>query len=120
MLLIDQEATMGRTSLHPICEVAPRVDAAERWRNTVETNLSVFGRLVYLGSLLDPRSGAFVHDGLEMRYGKQRARELIHDICAKSLEIWRGYDREQQDEEIRIYFSSLGTDEPVISRSAGV
>jgi hypothetical protein len=99
---------MGRTSLHPKSEVAPQSDAAERWRNILETNLSAFGRLVYLGSLFEPRSGVFVHEGLEMRYGKQRARELIRDTCVKSLEIWRSYDREQQDEEIRTYFFPFG------------
>jgi hypothetical protein len=86
--------------------------AAERWSKELEKLFTVFGRLVYLGSLLDPARGTFVHQGLELRCGKQRCRELIRDAYRRTLDIWLGYDRTRQEEEVRRYFAALEVDEP--------
>jgi hypothetical protein len=93
--------------------------AAERWSEGLEKFSSVFGRLVYLGSLLDPNRGTFVHQGLELRCGKQRCRELIRDAYRQALETWLRYDRTRQEEEIRRYFAELEVDEPRTQCTAG-
>lgn len=93
--------------------------AAERWSEELEKVSTVFGRLVYLGSLLDPGRGTFVHQGLELRCGKQRCRELIRDAYRRSLDIWLGYDPTRQEEEIRRYFADLEIDQPRTQCAAG-
>jgi|ERR1700722_13273072 hypothetical protein len=85
--------------------------AAERWSEELERFSTVFGRLVYLGSLLDPDRGIFVHQGLELRCGKSRCRELIRNAYRRTRDIWLGYDRTRQEEEVRRYFAALEADE---------
>jgi hypothetical protein len=81
-----------------------RTQAEEYWRDSLESNHSIFWQLVYLGSLRDAESGVFIHEGLELRCGKERAREVIGNECTRILKIWLGYDRTQQETEIRDYF----------------
>jgi hypothetical protein len=81
-----------------------RLLVAEHWRENLERNFSIFGQLVYLGSLRDAESGAFLHEGLELRCGKRRAQSLFENEYSRILNIWLGYDPARQEREIRMYF----------------
>ena len=112
------DQTVAR-SLHLITGLPPRGYAAERWRCDFDKTVTAFGRLVYLGSLLDICSGMFSHEGLELRCGKQAARELIRDAYATTLAVWLSYDAAQQEREIRTYFAALEANGAIRARSAG-
>jgi hypothetical protein len=105
---VGQSITRSRQT---IVTLAPQGRVASRWRSYLETAFTAFGRLVYLGSLLNPRSGAIVHEGLELRCGKDGARELIRDAYAQALEVWLSYDVMQQEREIRSHFAALEINE---------
>jgi hypothetical protein len=101
---------MGQTitpSLHLTADRSLLVRAAERWRCYVENTFTIFGRLVYLGSLLDLNSGDFLHAGLELRCGKKDAHQAIQDAYETTLRVWLSYDAAQQEREIRRYFAAL-------------
>ena len=47
------------------------------WRRTISVIPSEVGRLVYLGSLLDPNSGRYNHYGLETIYSPEQSDRAL-------------------------------------------
>jgi hypothetical protein len=95
---------MSRLTPNSILE---RSAAADLFRNTLSRIPTVFGRLVYLASLRDPRSGVYVHDGLMSIYGGKESREALAQRHRELFRDWLKLPLVEKIEDLRSYLNTL-------------
>lgn len=96
-------------------DVSNSTDLTERaaedlWRKTLSQVPSLFGRLVYLGSLRDSNSARYEHYGLAMRYGTDVADQVLRRSHEKAFEEWLSFSLRDQKSDLDLYLSSLDGD----------
>jgi hypothetical protein len=90
--------------------VLNRGAAADLWRNTLSQIPTVFGRLVYLASLRDPNSGAYLHHGLSQVFGSAESDQILSRSHADAFSEWLGFELEQQKNDLDAYLVDLSED----------
>jgi len=80
------------------------------WRNTLSHITTVFGRLVYLASLRDSRTGRYHHYGLVRLFGAKEADHMLRQSHAEVFSRWLGFTLEEQKHDLEDYLSDLSAD----------
>jgi hypothetical protein len=89
--------------------------ADDLWRRTLSQVPSVFGRLVYLGSLRDTNTGRYEHYGLSITYSTDGAHEVLRESHERTFEEWLSYSLQDQKADLDLYLSGLeGTKREII------
>jgi len=81
--------------------------ALDLWKHTLGHIPSLFGKMIYLASLRDAKSGAFRHYGLEEIYGQRRVRQLLESTYIEMVQAWRALSTAQQDADLEHHVGSL-------------
>ncbi|MCX6623475.1 MAG: hypothetical protein NTY38_20895 [Acidobacteria bacterium] len=90
--------------------VLNRSAAADLWRNTLSQIPTVFGRLVYLSSLRDANSGAYLHHGLSQVFGATESDQLLRRSHGDAFSEWLSFELEQQKGDLDAYLVDLSDD----------
>ena len=87
-------------------------DALADWRrHTLEKIPTVFGRLVYMGTLRDARSGVYHHHGLSTLYGREESRRALTLSHEHVFGEWLRLALPEKAAEVRSYLVN-GEEEP--------
>ncbi len=98
--------------LKPASKSLPVYDASpEFWRSMILQIPTVFGRIVYLSSLGNPKTRQYEHHGLYRVCGVDAHRVIAASHEAVFVE-WLQLDLAAQIEDLSLYFGSLGKDLP--------
>lgn len=81
----------------------PNVVAADLWKHTLANIPTVFGRLEYLASLRNPRTGRYEHYGLEQRFGAGPANETLQRSHEANFAAWLAAPLNEQKYQIEKY-----------------
>ena len=81
--------------------------AADLWRHTLARIPTLFGRLVYLSSLLSQNSGLYEHPALAQMFGDEQADETLRRSHARVFQDWLCLNLEQQKADLHEYLSEL-------------
>ena len=112
------------------CEQSPAIDrkqppdfgpdsASQVWLNVLSRVASVFGCLVYIGSLRDPNSGLYAHYGIIKDFGVEETDSVIRKSHRENFEKWFSFSSEQQKADLDLYFSGLTVDRRVVLKFWG-
>jgi len=88
----------------------PQAPAADLWRHTLARIPTLFGRLVYLSSLLSQNSGLYQHPALAQMFGDDQADETLRRSHARVFQDWLCLNLEQQKADLREYLAELPGD----------
>lgn len=94
--------------------VLNRGAAADLWRNTLSHIPTSFGRLVYLASLRDPNTGAYLHHGLAQVFGAAESDLILRRSHGEAFSEWLSLDLERQKADLDAYLVDLGEDRRAI------
>jgi hypothetical protein len=94
----------GKSSPEPRLPQAP---AADLWRHTLARIPTLFGRLVYLSSLLSQNSGLYEHPALAQMFGDEQADETVRRSHARVFQDWLCLNLEQQKADLLEYLAEL-------------
>jgi hypothetical protein len=97
----------GNTSPEPH---SPQAPAADLWRHTLARIPTLFGRLVYLSSLLSQNSGLYQHAALAQMFGDEQADETLRRSHARVFQDWLCLNLEQQKADLSEYLAELPGD----------
>jgi hypothetical protein len=81
--------------------------AADLWRHTLARIPTLFGRLVYLSSLLSENSGLYQHPALAQMFGDEQADETLRRSHARVFQDWLCLNLEQQKADLLEYLAEL-------------
>jgi hypothetical protein len=81
--------------------------AADLFRHTLSRIPSVFGRLLYLGSLRDPHTGAYRHDGLAAAFGPDLSQQALRLSHNRVFREWLRMSLEQKHSDLSAYLDTL-------------
>jgi hypothetical protein len=81
--------------------------AADLWRHTLARISTLFGKLVYLSSLLSQNSGLYEHPGLAQMFGAEQADETLRQSHARVFQDWLCLNLEQQKADLLEYLAEL-------------
>ncbi len=84
--------------------------AADLWRHTLARIPTLFGRLVYLSSLLSQNSGLYEHPALAQMFGDEQADETLRRSHARVFQDWLCLNLEQQKADLLEYLAELPGD----------
>jgi hypothetical protein len=105
------DSRLGRNAWKPDPELRlERGAAADLWRNTLSQIPTLFGRLVYLSSLRDSKSGVYEHYGLAQVFGAKDADRTLRQIHNQVFGSWLNLNLEQQKADLEYYLSGLEED----------
>jgi hypothetical protein len=90
--------------------ILDRSAAADLWRHTLSQIPTTFGRLVYLASLRDQNSGAYLHHGLSQMFGPEESDRVLRRSHTDAFSDWLDSDLEQQKADIDVYLADLNED----------
>lgn len=82
---------------------------ADLFRHTLARIPSVFGRLLYLGSLRDPLSGAYRHYGLAAAYGSELSQQALRLSHNRVFREWLRMSLEDKYTDLLAYLDTLDT-----------
>ena len=68
---------------------------------------SVFGRLLYLGSLRDPNTGAYRHYGLTAAFGKEQSAQALLLSHRRTFREWLRFSLEERQADLASYLETL-------------
>jgi hypothetical protein len=94
----------GKSSPEPRSPEAP---ASDLWRHTLARIPTLFGRLVYLSSLLSQNSGLYEHPALARMFGGEQADETVRRSHARVFQDWLCLNLEQQKADLHEYLAEL-------------
>jgi hypothetical protein len=86
---------------------SPQAPAADLWRHTLARIPTLFGRLVYLSSLLGTGSGLYEHPALSQMFGDEQADETLRRSHARVFQDWLCLNLEQQKADLHEYLAEL-------------
>lgn len=88
--------------------------AADLWHHTLSQIPCVFGRLVYLASLLNSNTGRYEHHGLALVFGDEDSDRTLRSSHEKAFQEWLAFSLEQQKADLELYLANLGVDRRTI------
>jgi len=88
--------------------------AADLWQRTLVQIPSVYGRLVYMGSLRDANTDRYQHHGLAARYSEDSAAEVLRKSHSELFQEWLAMPLREQKKDIDGYLSSLNDDKRLV------
>lgn len=88
--------------------------ASDLWRHTFSQIPCVFGRLVYLASLLNSNTGRYEHHGLALVFGDDEANQTLCSSHEQAFREWLSFNLEQQKADLDLYLANLGVDRRTI------
>ena len=92
-------------------------DALADWqRHTLDKIPTVFGRLVYMGSLRDPRSGVYHHHGLSSIYGREESKRALTESHQQLFAEWLRLPLSEKAPELRSYLVSVDEEPSTVVR----
>jgi hypothetical protein len=86
---------------------SPQAPAADLWRHTLARIPTLFGRLVYLSSLLSQHSGLYEHPALAQMFGGEQADDTLRRSHARVFQDWLCLNLEQQKADLHEYLAEL-------------
>src|ERR1700722_5899908 len=86
---------------------SPQAPAADLWRHTLARIPTLFGRLVYLSSLLSQNSGLYEHPALSQMFGEEQADETLRRSHARVFQDWLCLNLEQQKADLLEYLAEM-------------
>ena len=93
----------------PIAKSQPqRTPAADVWRKTLSQIPTLFGRLAFLASLRDPRSGRYRHDVLTSLLGPDDGDRAISRSHQQLFAEWLAYSLSDQKQDLDEYLRTVG------------
>jgi len=95
-------------------EVLEHSAAADLWRHTLSQIPCVFGRLVYLASLLNSNTGRYEHHGLAMVFGEPESDRTLRLSHEAAFREWLNFNLEYQKADLDLYLSNLSIDKKTI------
>ena len=84
-----------------------REPADEIWRHTLARIATLFGRLVYLSSLHNPRGAEYSHLALAKMVGEAQAEATLRRSHAQVFQDWLILNLEQQKADLQEYLAEL-------------
>ncbi len=84
-----------------------RTAGADLFRHTLARIPSIFGRLLYLGSLRDPNTGAYRHYGLSTAFGKEQSAQALVLSHKRTFREWLRLTLEERQRDLETYLESL-------------
>lgn len=88
--------------------------AADLWHRTLSQIPSVYGRLVYMGSLRDGNTDRYAHHGLAMRYSEDEADRVLRKSHSQLFQDWLAMPLREQKQDMDGYLSSLNDDKRLV------
>lgn len=81
--------------------------ADDLWRRTLSQVPSLFGKLVYLGSLRNTNADKYEHHGLSTIYGLEVADEVLRRSHEKAFDEWLLYSLKDQKADIDLFLEGV-------------
>lgn len=97
---------MGIRRLKPRAPL-DRTAGADLFRHTLARIPSVFGRLLYLGSLRDPNTGVYRHYGLTAAFGKEQSLHALRVSHNRTFREWLRLSLEEKHADLVTYLETL-------------
>jgi hypothetical protein len=91
-----------------------RSPASDLWRNTLSQIPTTFGRLVFLSTLRDANTGAYVHHGFAQRVGEHEADVALRQSHSQCFSEWLAFSLEEQKADLDLYLSEIESDRKTI------
>jgi len=88
--------------------------ADDLWLRTLTQIPSVYGRLVYMGSLRDANTDRYQHHGLAARYSEDAADDVLRHSHSELFQGWLAMPLREQKDDIDGYLSSLNDDKRLV------
>jgi hypothetical protein len=79
--------------------------AGDLWRHTLARIPTLFGRVLYLSSLRNQKSGAYEHPALAQMIGDEEAAETLRRSHARVFQDWLCLSMEQQKADLQEYLA---------------
>ena len=83
---------------------------AESWQRTLSAIPTLIGRVAYLSSLRNARTGSYEHFGLAQRVGEDEVDRILRRSHITVFQEWLCFGLERQKDELNEYFSGLEGD----------
>lgn len=84
---------------------------------TLDQIPTLFGRLVYLASLLDRNIGRYNHPSLSQGLGEAEADRILRECHARSFADWLCLKLERQEADLSLYLAGLAIDVRTVLRT---
>lgn len=91
-----------------------RSATGDLWKNTLSKIPSLFGKLVYLGSLRDPNSGIYRHHGLSLVFGRDESSRVLRDNHEQAFFEWLNLSLAEKSADLELYLTSLEDSLPTV------
>jgi hypothetical protein len=92
-----------------------RSPASDLWRHTLSQIPTTFGRLVFLSTLRDPNTGAYVHYGFAQRVGDEKEADVaLRQSHSQCFSEWLAFSLEEQKADLDLYLSGIASDRKTI------
>jgi hypothetical protein len=88
-------------------EPLDRGAVADLWKHTLSSIPTLYGRLVYLGSLMEPDSGRYRHHGLAAIFGRNESHAALRDIHMEIFVEWLSLPLAERHADLLDYLNSL-------------
>jgi len=86
----------------------PRVSTVEVWRKTLSQIPTLFGRLAFLASLRDPRSGRYRHEVMTSLLGAEDGDRALSRSHQQLFAEWLAYSLSDQKSDLEEYLRRVG------------
>src|SRR5882724_9266282 len=80
---------------------------ADLWKNTLLRIPTLYGRLAYLASLLEPDTGRYRHHGLAAVFGRNESNAALRDSHMEVFLEWLNLPLKDRHEDLNEYLISL-------------
>jgi hypothetical protein len=91
-----------------------RSPASDLWRHTLSQIPTTFGRLVFLSTLRDPKTGVYAHYVFAQRVGEETAAATLRHSHEQCFAEWLGFKIEEQKADLDLYLSGIEGDRKTI------
>src|SRR6266851_1649145 len=84
-----------------------RSAVADLWKHTLSNIPTLYGRLVYLGSLMEPDSGRYRHHGLATIFGRNESHAALRGSHLEIFVEWLSLPLAERHADLLEYLKSL-------------